>query len=81
MEYEYFGTYRNADARVLLDAFTECDIRFELEIDDSAIRNMSPIKMLLGGTFGTGSRIAVSVHKEDFEEADNIRKELFGPDE
>ncbi len=37
-EFEYFGTYRNSDARRLLDALAERDIRFEIEIDDSAIK-------------------------------------------
>ena len=79
MEYEYFGTFRNADARLLMDSFLERDICFDAEVDDSAIKNMSPIQMFLGGTFGTGSKIAVSVHPDDMEEADKIRKELFEP--
>ncbi|HCE46435.1 MAG TPA: hypothetical protein DET40_23065 [Lentisphaeria bacterium] len=79
MEYVYFGTYRNADARLLMDALLERDIRFDAEVDDSAIKSMSPIRMLLGGTFGTGSGIAIYVHPDDAEAADRIRKELFEP--
>ncbi len=38
---------------------------------------MSPFQLLFGGTFGTGSRIAVSIHSEDLKKADSIRRELF----
>lgn len=36
--YDYFGTYPNGDARLLLDAFVSGDIEFTLHVDNGGIQ-------------------------------------------
>jgi hypothetical protein len=75
--YECFGTYANADARTLLDAFLEADIRYTLDVNKMGIEDMSAIAAANGGSFGRGVGIAIGVHADDLEEAMNIRQMVF----
>src|SRR5688572_14724003 len=42
--YEFFGTYRNEDARLLLDAFVSEDVEFTLDADKMGVADMSAVQ-------------------------------------
>jgi hypothetical protein len=75
--YEFFGSYSNMDARVLLDAFVAEEIAYTLNVDKLGIRNMSPAQAAYGGTFGAGVGVAIGVHIDDCEEAMEIRQRVL----
>ena len=75
--YEYFGTYQNEDARLLLDAFVDADIAYTLNLDKMAMQDMSAAQAITGGTFGTGVGIAIGVHIDDCDEAMAIRDRVL----
>ena len=75
--YEYFGTYPNADAKALLDAFEEKGIRFDVAVDTAQLKGLTPLQASLGGTFGNSSGLAISVHSDDVDEAVRIRQRVL----
>lgn len=75
--YEYIGTYPNSDARVLLGAFEQRGIRFDVNVDETQIKGMNPVQARFGGQFGQGSGVAIAVHVDDVEEAIRIRQSVF----
>jgi hypothetical protein len=75
--YEYFGTYSNEDARLLLDAFISADIAYTLDVDKMGLANMSPFRASIGGRFGMGVGIAIGVHTNDCERAMEIRQHVL----
>jgi len=75
--YEFFGTYPNDDARLLIDAFVGEDIRFTMDVDKIGVANLSPGQAGKGGTFGAGVGIAIGVYIDDYERAMEIRQRVF----
>ena len=75
--YEFFGTYSNEDARLLLDAFISDDIDYTLDVDKMGIQNMSAIQAAYGGTFGAGVGMAIGVHFDSCDEAMVIRQRVL----
>jgi len=71
--YEFFGTYPNDDARLLLDAFVKEEIDFTLDVDKMGLADMSALQAANGGTFGAGVGIAIGVHTEDCDKAMEVR--------
>lgn len=63
--FEYLGTFSTHDARLLLDEFMKQDIPFYLAEDASGIRRLDPVTAANGGTFGTGSGVAVFTKPAD----------------
>ena len=63
--FEYLGTFSTHDARLLLDEFMKQDIPFSLAEDPSGIRRLDPVTAANGGTFGTGSGVAVFTKPAD----------------
>ena len=75
--YEYFGTYSNSDARLLLDAFVKEGIAYTLNVDTMGIQNQSALYAANGGPFGRGAGIAIGVHVDDCDEAMTIRDRVL----
>jgi hypothetical protein len=75
--YEFFGTYSNEDARLLLDAFVSGDVEYTLSVDRLGIQNLPPVMAATGGTFGAGVGIAIGVHIDDYDEAMAIRQRVL----
>jgi hypothetical protein len=48
--YEYIGTYPNSDARILLDAFEQRGVRFDVQVDAAQLKGMNPIQARFGGS-------------------------------
>ena len=71
------GKYPVADAETFLKRFEEEKIRFEIDRDDSAIRQMMPFTAITGGYAGTAPMIEIFVHRDD--EAKAI--EIMGADD
>jgi hypothetical protein len=75
--YEFFGTYPNEDARLLLDTFVRENVSFTLDVDKMGLADMSTFQAANGGTFGVGAGIAIGVHTEDCDRAVEIRQRVF----
>ena len=76
-QYENFGVYPNCDAKLILDAFVANNISFDIHIDDSEIKKMSPVRAAYGGTYGQGVGIAISVHVNDINKAMIIQRQAL----
>jgi hypothetical protein len=63
------------DAERILKRFEEEKVRFEINCDDSAMRNMSPTMSFLGGYYGNAQLIQIFVHRDDKEKAKAIVNE------
>src|ERR1051325_3462866 len=74
--YEFFGTYPNEDARLLLDAFSSEGVGFTLDVDKMGLADMSAFQAANGGTFGAGVGIAIGVHTDDCDRAIEIRQRV-----
>lgn len=66
------GKFNVVDAEEILKRFEQKNIWFEINRDDTAIRQMSPIASVLGGYYGTAKMIEIYVHPEDMAEAEAI---------
>jgi hypothetical protein len=71
------GKFPVMEAETFLKRFEEEKVRFEINRDDSAIRQMMPFTAIMGGLSGTAPMIEIFVHPDD--EAKAI--ELMGEDD
>lgn len=69
------GKFSVGDAEELLKRFEEAKLRFEINRDDSAIRQMAPIAVVTGGLSGTAPMIEIFIHPEDEAKAVEIMGE------
>jgi hypothetical protein len=73
--FKSLGKFNVADAERCLDRFVQEDIRFKLERDDDAMRQMMPIAEVTSGLSGTAELIEILVHPDDEERAVKILNE------
>ena len=73
--FKSLGKFNVADAERSMDRFVQEDIRFKLERDDAAMRQMMPIAEVTGGLSGTAELIEIFVHPDDEESAVKILNE------
>jgi hypothetical protein len=66
------GKFNVADAEELLGKFERADLRFEINRDDSPMRQMNPIMAAFGGYAGTARMIEIFVHPGDEAKAVEI---------
>jgi hypothetical protein len=67
------GKFNVADTEKILKRFEQEDIRFEINRDDTAIRQMSPIvASVMGGYSGMAKMMEIFVHPEDVAHAEAI---------
>ena len=69
------GKFNVADSERVLDRFEQEDIRFRIERDDDAMRQMMPITEITGGFGGTARMFEIFVHPDDEEKAAKITGE------
>jgi len=75
--YEFFGTYPNEDARLLLEGFVSEGVGFTLDVNKMGVANISAFQAANGGTFGAGVGIAIAVHTDDCDRAMEIRQRVL----
>jgi len=66
------GKFAVMEAETFLKRFERENIRFEIDRDDSAIRQMMPFTAVMGGYSGTAPMIEIFVHPEDEAKAIGI---------
>jgi hypothetical protein len=69
------GKFNVADAERCLERFGQEDIRFKLNRDDTAMRQMMPFTEVTGGYSGTAEMVEILVHPDDEERAVQILNE------
>ena len=74
--YTLLGNFDLNEAKAICDVFEIQDLEFEIEINDSAIRNMFPVDAVLGGTFGRGVAANIYVDSDSLEQCNQILKEM-----
>ena len=74
-EYTFLGNFDLKGAKPICDLLELKQIDFELEIDDQAIRNMSPFQAAYGGTYGSGASANIYVKSDSIEACESILKE------
>lgn len=57
--------------------FEQAGIRFRINEDDSALRNMSPVRASLGGCFGTEPFIEIFTDREDAEKVKTVMSQMY----
>jgi hypothetical protein len=67
-----FGKFSVADAEGLLKKFEQANLRFEINRDDSPMRQMSPFTSATGGYSGTARMIEIFIHPDDEAKAVEI---------
>jgi len=66
------GKFNVREAEEMLGKFERADLRFEINRDDSAMRQMNPFMAVTGGYAGTAQMIEIFVHPEDEAKAVEI---------
>ena len=66
-DYTLLGSYSIRDAGPVCEALESVSIPFDLEIDDSAIKEMPTCQAILGGTFGSGAWANIYVPTGEIE--------------
>lgn len=74
-EYEFVGNFDLHSAEELCARLETEHIDFELEIDDSPIRNLMPFEAALGGTYGAGASANIYVRAEDLDRCQALLRE------
>lgn len=77
-QFTFFGTFANADARRLLDAFVEAGIRFDTGVLAKHLQKLAPVQTSNHGAFGQNASVAVVVHADDVAEATRILQMVSG---
>ena len=70
--YKFFGSFDLNSAKQICAVFEEHKIDFEVEIDDSPIRNMTPFQASLGGTYGFGASANIYVDAQSIDQCNAL---------
>ena len=71
------GDLSPPEAKRFLEKLDAEGIPYEIEVDDSEVKNLLPWQARFGGTFGAGVRILVYVAEEHCLRAGKCHDELF----
>ena len=71
------GEFSPPHAVKVTDLFESLDVAFEVEFDDSEIRNLTPADASFGGTYGHGAKVRIFVAADKIEHARVVIEELF----
>jgi hypothetical protein len=74
-DFKSLGKFNVLDAERCLERFGQEDIRFKLNRDDDAMRQMMPFTEVTGGYSGTAEMVEIFVHPDDEERAVKILNE------
>jgi hypothetical protein len=76
--YTSVGAYPLHEATRITELLDAGDIDYEVEIDDSEIKNMSIVTIAVrGGTAGLGCKMRIFVKNTQIEEANAILRKMF----
>jgi hypothetical protein len=75
--YQFLATFQTREVDRLLERLEKDTVDYEIDMDDSQIRGLSPFQASMGGTYGTGVNVNLYVHEKDMERASQIIRELF----
>lgn len=75
--YQFVATFQTREVDRLLERLERDTVDYEIDMDDSQIRGMSPFLASVGGTYGTGVNVNLYVHEKDVERACQIIRELY----
>ncbi|MEM9443857.1 MAG: hypothetical protein AAGA18_00760 [Verrucomicrobiota bacterium] len=67
VEYLPAGTFPVYEAEYISSLLEKNKIDYEVEMDDSEIKNMTPCQASIGGTFGLGAKVHFYVHPDSLE--------------
>ena len=70
--HELIGQFDLRTAGRICERLEQQGIAFQLEVDDSPIRNMSPFQAAYGGTYGSGATANIYVAPEVYEQSIEI---------
>jgi hypothetical protein len=76
-EFLEVGALQAFEARQILPRLEQQGIRFQIEIDHSAIHQMTPVQASFGGTWGNGAVVRLFVHEDDGVHAGKILREFL----
>ena len=74
-EYSLLGNFDLKRAKAFCDLLDQKQIDFEIEIDDQAIKKLSPWQAAIGGTYGSGASVNIYVKTDAFDECEQNLKE------
>jgi len=75
--YQFVATFQTREVERLLERLERDTVDYEIDMDDSQIRGMSPFLASMGGTYGTGVNVNLYVHTDDMDRARLIIRELY----
>lgn len=75
-KYTLLGNFELRDAKGICELIEKQDIDFELEIDDTPIRNMSPFQAAYGGTYGSGATANIYVDTQSLKRCEGLLNEI-----
>ncbi len=70
------GKFELKISKVILDILEKNNIQFEIEIDDSEIKNLTPLQAQ-GGTFGLGVFVSIFVKSQSENNSLRLIKEYI----
>ena len=76
--YQMLGAYSAMDAKTILAAFEESDIRFAVQADDTDFRQMGIGQVISGGRGGLSLAVMIGVHPDDLDVASVIASKAIG---
>ena len=75
------GSFTVNESKRIAELLDKNNIPLEMELDESAIKNMHPVVARFGGTFGTGVQMTFYIREEDSERAEKLLAELYPQEE
>lgn len=75
--YQFLAAFQTRETDRLLERLEKEAVDYQIDMDDSQIRGMSPFLASVGGTYGTGVTVNLYVHEKDMNRACQIIRELF----
>lgn len=76
-DYQFIATFQTREVDRLIERLERDSVDYEIDMDDSQIRGMSPFQASVGGTYGTGVNVNLYVHEKDSERACQAIRELY----
>ena len=67
--YQFHSSYPVWQIEVVSGALESAGVDYQISFDDSAIKKMSPVTAMMGGTYGDGAQAQVFIHQDQLERA------------
>ena len=76
-DYIFLISFPIIESKRVIDLFKENKIDFQIEKDDSAIKEMDAATAYFGGTFGQGVLVHFYVHPDSYENSQTLIKQFI----